>query len=530
MASWESYPPYPLLNAQHQFIAYQPGQGSQSSSADLDDSTNAWTDVSPSSCVSGQQQLNHPWRDTETQYDPRPFNEFHAGTFSDGTWFAREIFHPQMAYQVMPWKVQQPTSLDVAQCHPRLEPGALSSGSDSSYEDSPSPIHLPYPVDDFGGFFSISDFKNVTCGVDPCATIHDIRRTCEDDVDPMYVDLTRISSKQETHPPASSSNGLSIINSKSEERSQQSRDQLSPSCIPKGDSFYESECESEYEPTPRAKPRGISRSHAITKVTKLRSNKISKRRQSLQDDKIIKAIASGECSTKVSCNTEEAKTRFFTCPLWPYGCHADFPSKNEWKRHFNSQHLCLGFWRCDLCNDHEVNPNDFNRKDLFQQHLKRMHFAISTSPSRRNPKNTENQTSPLSGIDTTFVTSVQLEKICHRCYVEVHGPPQEMACIFCPDRFRGNDSCKAWLEHIGKHLSKHSKGGKQDMDVATIGWDKDDILKAWLLEVGVIVPDSDQEGSWRLAQTTVTSEIKARAFARKQSASAVSEDAEGDED
>lgn len=33
----------------------------------------------------------------------------------------------------------------------------------------------------------------------------------------------------------------------------------------------------------------------------------------------------------------------------------------------------LGFWRCDQCPDVHCKPNDFNRKDLFIQHVRRMH-------------------------------------------------------------------------------------------------------------------------------------------------------------
>ena len=65
--------------------------------------------------------------------------------------------------------------------------------------------------------------------------------------------------------------------------------------------------------------------------------------------------------------------RAFPCTFATYGCPSTFTSKNEWKRHVQTQHMRLGFWRCDQCPDVHCKPNDFNRKDLFIQHVRRMH-------------------------------------------------------------------------------------------------------------------------------------------------------------
>ena len=45
---------------------------------------------------------------------------------------------------------------------------------------------------------------------------------------------------------------------------------------------------------------------------------------------------------------ENGTPRIFTCSFAPYGCQSTFVSKNEWKRHVTSQHLQLGFYRCDV--------------------------------------------------------------------------------------------------------------------------------------------------------------------------------------
>lgn len=539
MASWNSYPRYQIHSPEQDFVSCRPGRGLHQDAANVDDNTESWIVVSPSSRVLGQQQQQqqrqtiYPWQDLEMQHETRLYHGCDPTMFYDETGFARDMYYAQTPYSVMPWKVEHPTCLDIAQCYPLIDPEALSSSSDSSYGDSPSPKYLHYSGSHFDGIFSLPNLGSSACGIDPCATIHALHRTCDDDADPVSGDLLKLDSKLASHPPASWSCGLNVIDSKSEEPPRQPLNYISPNFVPRGDSFSESISDSEYEPPSKVKQRNTARSHAIPKVTKLRNYKISKTKHSRQSDKISKALESGKYSTKSPFNTEEVKSRLFACPLWPYGCHANFPSKNEWKRHFNSQHLCLGFWRCDLCDDHEVNPNDFNRKDLFQQHLKRMHLDTSTKSvllSRRNSKNAEPHTSGPTRTDSTSVTPVKLEEICSRCYVEVHAPPREMACIFCTDRFKGNDSSKAWLEHVGKHLSKRSKDGKQERDNATIDWEKDDTLRAWLLEVGVVVSDKDQEGSWQLAHTNVTAEIKARAFAKKLEGLRMNQDADGDKD
>ncbi|CZT10077.1 uncharacterized protein RAG0_14658 [Rhynchosporium agropyri] len=61
----------------------------------------------------------------------------------------------------------------------------------------------------------------------------------------------------------------------------------------------------------------------------------------------------------------------------PYGCtfstcHKDFGSKNDWKRHENSQHFHLEAWRCDVERaDGVLCAKSFYRRQTFQDHLKK---------------------------------------------------------------------------------------------------------------------------------------------------------------
>lgn len=66
----------------------------------------------------------------------------------------------------------------------------------------------------------------------------------------------------------------------------------------------------------------------------------------------------------------------------PYGCtfancKGSFGSKNDWKRHENSQHFQLDIWHCDVKGEgNPVNPEcekHYHRRESFQHHLKKCH-------------------------------------------------------------------------------------------------------------------------------------------------------------
>ena len=71
-------------------------------------------------------------------------------------------------------------------------------------------------------------------------------------------------------------------------------------------------------------------------------------------------------------------------PFWctSDGCNKSFGSKNDWKRHENSQHFQLEVWRCDqgsksagsmLCR------KVYHRREVFRTHLQRDHGIQSTA-------------------------------------------------------------------------------------------------------------------------------------------------------
>lgn len=175
-----------------------------------------------------------------------------------------------------------------------------------------------------------------------------------------------------------------------------------------------------------------------------------------------------------------AHTRPFPCAFSFAGCSSTFGSKNEWKRHISSQHLCLQYYRCSQCPSSaaEGKGNEFNRKDLFTQHLRRMHapFAIKKALTKGDSK--------LHAEWESHVKDMQVS-----CLVTRREPPQHVACpkTDCLKEFEGHIAWDEWTEHVGRHMEKG--------DGPTIGVDA--LLAQWALDEGII--ERLENGEYRFA-------------------------------
>ncbi|KAF7873975.1 hypothetical protein EAF04_002647 [Stromatinia cepivora] len=179
-----------------------------------------------------------------------------------------------------------------------------------------------------------------------------------------------------------------------------------------------------------------------------------------------------------------AHTRPFPCAFSFAGCASTFGSKNEWKRHIASQHLCLTYYRCSSCPQSTVEGkgNEFNRKDLFTQHLRRMHapFAIKKALAKGDSK--------LQLEWETHVKEMQAS-----CLVTRRQPPQRSACPKpdCSNVFEGAGSWDDWTEHVGRHMEKG--------EANRLGVDKH--LARWALDEAIIEPKGDGSNEYRLCGT-----------------------------
>ncbi|KUJ18001.1 uncharacterized protein LY89DRAFT_706617 [Mollisia scopiformis] len=177
-----------------------------------------------------------------------------------------------------------------------------------------------------------------------------------------------------------------------------------------------------------------------------------------------------------------AHTRPFPCAFSFAGCTSTFGSKNEWKRHIASQHLCLTYYRCSSCPQSTVEGkgNEFNRKDLFTQHLRRMHapFAIKKAIAKGDSK-------------LQLEWEGHVKEMQNTCLVVRRQPPQRSACPKpdCANVFEGAGSWDDWTEHVGRHMEKGEAG--------RLGVDR--MLARWALDEKII--ERREDGEYRLVGT-----------------------------
>jgi len=186
--------------------------------------------------------------------------------------------------------------------------------------------------------------------------------------------------------------------------------------------------------------------------------------------------------------------RPFPCPFAKYACTSTFTSKNEWKRHVSTQHVKRGFWRCQLCplsSSDTANPiyNDFNRKDLFTQHVRRMHDISSLMTRFTISSHDEDDKTQDNGIPESVMTEYQ-----NRCYQHLRVHPPRSGCLFCTQTFEGEGSWDQRMEHLGAHFEREKKNPKEVLD--TKAWRDDPELREWFLQEGLITPDP--KGGWRI--------------------------------
>lgn len=149
----------------------------------------------------------------------------------------------------------------------------------------------------------------------------------------------------------------------------------------------------------------------------------------------------------------------------------------------------LGFWRCDLCPNGDRKPNDFNRKDLFIQHVRRMHPAAASRTEATS-------TPPKAGKDNESMQALQ--DAANRCYKALRHPPQQSCCLFCDQQFTGNGSWDDRMEHVGRHLELTRREGQLPPDPQE--WAPDDAVNQWMLKERIIFPHGqtfvlDDQGS-----------------------------------
>ncbi|GKT50355.1 uncharacterized protein ColSpa_10536 [Colletotrichum spaethianum] len=223
-----------------------------------------------------------------------------------------------------------------------------------------------------------------------------------------------------------------------------------------------------------------------------------------------------ECKTPFSDENTYQKhmkqhhTRPFVCVFNYAGCPSTFASKNEWKRHVSSQHLALQYWLCiqDGCSKTTNPPTNrrssssssgsvaptppplpngaiFNRKDLYTQHVRRMHVPPLVRKAQKQKKPTPDWDDHLK--------TLQADAEQTRCDL-----PQYMRCPAndCEHEFNGPQAWDERMEHVARHLER-AADGKEPM--VYFGGENDPTLTQWASSRDVyVVRQTKAPGGWEL--------------------------------
>jgi hypothetical protein len=150
--------------------------------------------------------------------------------------------------------------------------------------------------------------------------------------------------------------------------------------------------------------------------------------------------------------------------------------------------------------------NDFNRKDLFTQHLRRMHMP---DPSR-SPPSTDKFKSKSSSM-STFKESTRKENEKEKekdkavplppdllalhtsAYFQIRQPPTSATCHVCHAGFEGDSAWERRIECLGSHFGDWARtgdtteSGNGNGGVRALELGPDQQLIDWMLQEGLLV-------------------------------------------
>ncbi|KAL2071755.1 hypothetical protein VTL71DRAFT_12990 [Oculimacula yallundae] len=220
-----------------------------------------------------------------------------------------------------------------------------------------------------------------------------------------------------------------------------------------------------------------------------------------------------------------AHTRAYVCVFDFAGCPSTFASKNEWKRHVDTQHMNLKAWVCEqgACgSSHTKSAHsfsnmkgdapqgiEFNRKDLFTQHLRRMHV-----PSHVKRKKASQ--------DTAWEETIK--NLQETCLYTKREAPTRLNCPVhgCKVHFDGAGCLNDRMEHVGKHLEEQAQGK------LVLRQGDDDLLVDWACNEGIV--EQKAGGGFRLVVGSGGNGRRAVKAERRGVEADGEEDAEGEDD
>ncbi|EFX03524.1 c2h2 finger domain containing protein [Grosmannia clavigera kw1407] len=271
---------------------------------------------------------------------------------------------------------------------------------------------------------------------------------------------------------------------------------------------------------------------------------------------------------KLKDHRKKESERPFVCLFAYAGCTSAFGNKNEWKRHVMAQHIMLTYWRCDdprcermrnnmgSCARNEGssssgtayhaseqnNSGIFNRKDLFTQHVRRMHMSdtlkavekkykkdqqqweqaqaaagkalkgggsssgSAKSKRKRAAAGSEAETGDETATTAPLPSPIQEPAALQRWNEDLVGLqarsgvvrcslPTDLTCPACDDTFHGDKAWAERLEHVAGHMQTAHEAGRRPW---TFGGLSDPTLTRWAEKDDVRIVQRSGTDSWTL--------------------------------
>lgn len=273
---------------------------------------------------------------------------------------------------------------------------------------------------------------------------------------------------------------------------------------------------------PQRKSKGRS---SITRKAKPAAKPVSKRTKTARTAGSSRSHPCRSCDetfrdgASLQDHVQQAHSRPLTCVFDFAGCAATFGSKNEWKRHVSSQHIMITYWVCTDAACARANPQKggavFNRKDLFTQHVRRMHvpeaYRGAVDSKAHDPE------------WESILRSMQDGAERKRCEM-----PAYMRCpaAGCGAEFNGANSWDERMEHVARHLDRAGTPGEPSV---VFGGDADETLTGWAASPQVnIVRRVGSGDRWELVVPLKTTAKEARRVAGSFRSGYADEDAVGE--
>ncbi|RGP68126.1 c2h2 finger [Fusarium longipes] len=303
----------------------------------------------------------------------------------------------------------------------------------------------------------------------------------------------------------------------------------------------------EYKPGPRAKasrtPRGKSRRGRTTRsnhdtlattacVTKPQRSPRAATNQNLLATSSGRRAVCTHCSMSFSDGVLLQKhmtathNRPFICVFHFAGCNKVFANKNEWKRHVSAQHLNLTYWLCTSggcgyspnmskrVSDTPTHCRVFRRKDLYTQHIRRMHAPPEVAQADKKDKS-------FSPDWIIQEKELQDKAIRQRCTLPVFMRCPAKGCLTVFDN--GPRTWDNRMEHVAIHLEHVANGEEPPFG---FGGDNDETLTEWASQSDVRVIKSTSTG-WEICQPLKAARIEISQLSSLNEG--LDEDAEGEE-